>query len=88
MSTEERGYLEAMARVVDAERVAKTSDIARTWGKTLQQASRPRGNLIKNGVIISVGRGEVMFNIPYLRDYVLKEPLQSANVALVRQWGL
>ena len=88
MPDEERRYLVAMARVADENRVASTGDVARELGKTTQQASRARQALIGNGTIISVGRGEVMFNVPYLREYITREPDADVNAGKVRRWKL
>ncbi len=87
-TNEERRYLASMSKVLDEQREAKTADIAQELGKTPQQASRVRQSLLKCGIIIATGRGKVMFNVPYLREYIVKDPTPDANANLVRQWRL
>ena len=88
LPSEERAYLVAMSQVLDDQREAATGDVARTLGKTPQQTSRARQSLIKSGTIIVTGRGKVMFNVPYLREYIAKDPVADMNAELVRRWRL
>lgn len=88
LPSEERAYLVAMSQVLDDQREAATGDVARALGKTPQQASRARQSLIKSGTIIATGRGKVMFNVPYLREYIAKDPVADMNAELVRRWRL
>lgn len=80
-------YLTAMAHVLDTERIAKTADIAKHLGKSLQQVSPIRQRLLNEGNIVAVGRGKLMFNIPYLQEYLLsREPQDTRESALAREW--
>ncbi len=84
----ETDYLCAMADSVDEAHVARSSGIAERLGKTAKQTSRIRDKMLREGIVISVGHGELMFNIPYLREYVKKGRDTQSNVALVQQWRL
>ena len=88
LSPSEISFLDALARAVDRHNVAQTGDVAKLLGKTTQQVGKVRQSLIDQGIIISVGHGKLMFNIPYLRIYIGKERAESDNVALVQEWML
>ncbi|MBR2836218.1 MAG: hypothetical protein IKE43_11005 [Coriobacteriales bacterium] len=74
------------ASSLDEHHIAKSQLIAEALGKTTQQVSRTREALLQDGIIIAVGHGELMFNIPYLRTYLGKETTSDANIALIKQW--
>ncbi len=80
-------YLTAMAKAVQPDRVVRTRDVADALGKTQRAVSGAREELIREGLVISVGYGELMFNIPYLQAYMLKTRPRDGEVALARQWG-
>lgn len=83
----ERTYLEVMAQSVDNRRIAKTKDIAIALGKTQGQAGKARHELLKKGIVVAIARGELMFNIPYLREFVLKDAPQNPEPILAQEWG-
>ena len=84
----ETDYLCAMADSVDEAHVAQSSGIAERLGKTAKQTSRIRDKMLREGIVISVRHGELMFNIPSLREYVKKGRDTQSNAALVQQWRL
>ena len=84
----ERNYLKAMALCLSEDRVAQTASIARSLDKQQRQLSRARESLIGAGIILVPARGEVMFNIPYLADYVRKPEPANEEVSLARSWKL
>lgn len=75
-----------MVRVAGGDRIAQTGEVARALGKTPQQASHARQTLLKNGIVIAVGREQLVFNTPYLREYIEKEPGVDTNAKLTRLW--
>ena len=79
-------YLVAMAQVLDGERIARVADIARILGKDVKQMSPVRARLLRNGIVLSPGRGQLVFAIPYLADYVLSAPEESSELERVRSW--
>ena len=84
----ERDYLRAMALCMSEDRVAQTAAIARSLNKQQRQLSRARESLIGAGIILAPARGEVMFNVPYLADYVQKPEAANEEVSLARSWKL
>lgn len=84
----ERDYLKAMAHCMSEDRVAQTSDVARSLNKQQRQLSRARESLIGAGIILVPARGEVMFNVPYLADYVRKPEPTNEEVNLAKSWKL
>lgn len=76
-----------MAQVVDSRHIAKTHDVAAILGKTISQTSVARQGLLQKGIIVSVGRGEVMFNIPYLRIFLSERKNNDPEPILAREWG-
>lgn len=73
LSSGEHAYVTAMARCLDERRIAHTGDIARELGKPANQTSQTRRRLLDDGIVIAPSRGELMFFIPYLADYLLEE---------------
>ncbi|MBQ9004093.1 MAG: ATP-binding protein [Eggerthellaceae bacterium] len=69
----EREYLRAMSNLLDSQRLASTEEVARALGRKQQSLSQARARLIGSGIIAAPERGRVMFCVPYLADYVLKE---------------
>lgn len=80
----ERKYLSAMSDCLNDDRLALTSDVAKTLGSSQNKLSRVRANLIGNGIIATPERGFVMFCIPYLADYVKKDKRPAATVEIAR----
>ena len=81
----EKTYLKKMAECLDSDRLADTSDIARSMGQAQNKLSKTRAYLIDHGIIASPERGKVMFCIPYLSDYVRKEESLSNVITVARQ---
>jgi hypothetical protein len=88
LSSLERDYLRGMALSIGPDRTARTADVARSIGKQPRQLSRARAALIGAGIILAPTRGEVMFNVPHLADYILKPRTTDAEVVLAREWRL
>lgn len=89
MPTSEVEYLQAMARVLNNERVARTGDIAKALGKEQNRLSFIRENLLNNGIVIAPERGKLMFMIPYLADYLLDDVrLLPESVESAIEWRL
>ncbi|WP_165173183.1 AAA family ATPase [Adlercreutzia sp. ZJ242] len=84
----ERDYLRSMAESIDEDHVAKSAKIAERLGKSASQLSRARQKLLREGIIVAAGRGKLMFNIPYLRRYVVQDHAERDDVELVRLWRL
>ena len=82
----DRAYLHTMAQVLDHDRVAHSADIAQVLGKGTKQLSPVRGRLLRNGMVLAPSRGELVFAVPYLADYMLSSPEPSTEVARVRAW--
>ena len=80
-------YLTAMAKVVQPDRIVRTRDVADALGKAQKATSLARDELMREGLIISTGYGELMFNVPYLQAYILKTKPKESEVALAQQWG-
>ena len=81
----ERSYLEKMSECLDSERLAGTSDIARSMGLAANKLSKPRAYLIDHGIIASPEHGKVMFCIPYLADYMKKDEQNTNAIDVARQ---
>lgn len=81
----EKTYLLNMSEVLNADRLAETSDISRRLGVAQNKTSRTRSYLINHGIIASPERGKVMFCVPYLADYVKKDNYVSDAVTIARQ---
>lgn len=88
LSPQELSFLRGMSSVLDDDRVAHIADVGQFLDKRQSSLSSARDSLLKSGIIVAVDRGKLMFNIPYLADYVQKVPASSANIDLVRQWRL
>ena len=84
LNTLERDYLRGMALCMGDDRSVRTVDVARALG----QLSRARDSLIGAGIILAPARGQVMFNVPHLADFVLKPQAMDEEVLLAKSWGL
>lgn len=85
----ELDYLVAMARLLGENRIAQTGAIARTLGKSPNEVSSLRRRLIDSGLVAAPARGELVFFIPYLAEYLLEERSVTSNaVDLAVQWGM
>ena len=67
------GYLRALARCMDDEGKASTSEIAAQLGKTTTQCSMYRERLLERRLIVPAGRGFVRFGLPYCPQYFDEE---------------
>ena len=56
--------------------------MAEVLGKSPASLSRVRESLLRAGIVATPGRGEVMFNIPLLGNYLEKEPSKDRNVRI------
>lgn len=89
MPASEVEYLQAMARVLNDERVARTGDIAKAVGKEPNRLSFVRESLLNNGIVIAPERGKLMFMIPYLADYLLDDVrLLPESVESAIEWRM
>lgn len=85
---QELAFLRGMSDALDEDRVARVAEVARSLGKEQRQLSAAREALIRRGTVIPVGRGRLMFNVPYLAAYMKKGAGEDKNVARVRSWRL
>lgn len=60
-----KAYLRAMCDICDESSTARTSDIARALGKTLQECSEARARVIDLQLAVPSGHGELRFELPY-----------------------
>ncbi len=74
-----------MSDVLNADRLAETSDIARKLGVAQNKVSRSRSYIIDHSIIASPERRKLIFCIPYLADYVKKDNYVSDAVTIARQ---
>lgn len=89
MPASEVNYLKAMVRVLGEDRMAFTGDIAKALGKEQNRLSVVRRNLLDNGIVVAPERGKLMFMIPYLADYLLRDLRNvSEGVEAAMAWGL
>ena len=84
----EKEYLTKVSECLNSDRLADTSDIARSLGTVQSKTSRQRAYLIDHGIIASPEHGKVMFCVPYLSDYVKKEAYVSDAITVARQRGV
>ncbi len=80
-------YLSAMAKVVQTNRTVRTRDVAEALSKTQKATSFARDELIREGLVVSTGYGELMFNVPYLQAYMLETHPKESEAVLAQQWG-
>ena len=81
----DKKYLTAMSAIMDDDRLAATSDIARKLGVSQNRLSKVRAHLIDNGVIAAPEHGKVMFCIPYLADYMKKDKYMGSVIEVARE---
>ena len=81
----ERDYLRTMAECLDDSRLARTPEIAEKLGVTQQSLSKARSRLMGNGIIAAPERGSVMFCIPYLADFMMKDEATSSAMEMARK---
>lgn len=82
----EQAYLRSMALSLDDQRTATSSAVAEGLGKSLKQASPVRDKLLKSGLIVAAGKGQLMFAIPYLADYLMEDRPADSEVDRLRAW--
>lgn len=85
LSDSENKYLTVMSESLREDRLASTSEIARSLGVPQNKLSKARASLIDHGIIAAPERGKVMFCIPYLADYVKKEKTVASPVEVARK---
>lgn len=85
LSELELAYLQAMSACLSETRIATTRDIARLLGKEGRNLSRARSRLIDSGTIAAPARGQVMFCVPYLADYVTRPASPNSALEVARQ---
>lgn len=88
LSPAELDYLKAMAATATDDGSSGTGDVAAYLGREQRQLSTTRASLLRNGIVVPAGWGRLMFNVAYLRQYVLKEPGENMAAQLARDWGL
>ena len=81
----ERKYIIKMSELLDKDRFAQTSDIARSLGVTQNKLSKTRAYLINHGIIAAPEHGKVMFCIPYLADYAKKDVSTASVIEIAKQ---
>ena len=69
LSKTDKNFILAMS---EDEEISKTSDISLRMEKDKGFTSRYRDRLIATGVIKTVGHGELIFAIPYMREFLIK----------------
>lgn len=87
LSPAESEYLGAMAAVIHSDRTVLTREVADRLGKSQQSTSPARDGLVKEGIVVSTGYGKLMFNMPYLQSYLLKDRPEEDEARLARAWG-
>ena len=88
LSPAERAYLRSVAQCLDEGCVAHATDIAQRLGKDAKQMSAVRASLLKGGILLAPQRGQLVFSVPHLADYVQAPPAASAEVERVLSWGV
>ena len=74
-----------MSDCLEEDRLAATAEVANRLGVSQNKLSKVRAHLIDHGIIAAPERGEVMFCIPYLADYIKSESRVSGVVEVARQ---
>lgn len=88
LKPDELRYLQALASVLDNNRMGTTSKVTAAIEVDAGKASYLRKSLIDHGIIISAGYGKLMFNIPYLASHLQDEESAGSQLARVREWQL
>lgn len=88
LAPSERDYLRGMTHAMGDGNIASTSEVAKSAGRSQSQLSRARESLIRSGTILAPARGKVMFNVPYLRGYILREPYADPDVSRALEWNV
>lgn len=82
-------FLQAMASVLNEDRIAAVADIAEKLQRSANALSSTRAALINSGIIISPERGKLAFMIPYLADFVQQHLAESGSIAAtVTAWKM
>jgi hypothetical protein len=89
MPASQIAFLQAMADVLDDNRIATTGDVSAKLGRDANATSAARAALINNGIIISPARGKLAFMIPYLADFIQTQITQTESLAAtVTSWKM
>ncbi len=88
LTVAERDYLKAMSSAMGDRSMVKSAEIAEKMGKTSAGLSRQRDSLLRLGIIAAPAHGFVMFAIPLLRQYVLKDLPARRNIIRALDWGV
>ena len=88
LTVAEHDYLKAMSSAMGDRSMVKSAEIAEKMGKTSAGLSRQRDSLLRLGIIAAPAHGFVMFAIPLLRQYVLKDPPARRNIIRALDWGV
>lgn len=84
----EHNYLKAMSTAMGDRPMVQSAEIAEKMGKTPAGLSRQRDSLLRLGIIAAPAHGFVMFAIPLLRQYVLKDLPARRNIIRALDWGV
>ena len=87
LGDELKGYLRAMALLLDEEGRAGTGAVAETMGKTAQQCSSYRSRLIAKRLIANDGWGYVRFTLPHTTAY-FKEGERAPHERSPQEWNV
>lgn len=86
LSASEKAYLSAMAMSAAGNGKSGASAVAKLLGKTTRQLSVTRKTLLNQGIIVAPAHGELMFNIPYLRPYLVTHTTLERESDLAEEW--
>ena len=85
LNVTERQYLRAMSNSLNEQRLASSAAVSQLMGKPQSSLSRTRAKLIGSGIIAAPEHGSLMFCIPYLADFVLKDAASSSAADAARR---
>lgn len=92
LSEAERSYLVAMGETIASKggtaTVVRSSEVAAALRKQPKQLSTVRDRLLGEGIIAVPEYGSLMFAVPYLRTYVLRQDGHARNVRLALERGV
>lgn len=88
LTNAEREYLTAMSKAMGDQPMVKTSAVADALGKNPSAVGKVRDSLLNLGIVAVPEYGSLMFAIPLLRQFVLKERGPERNIERALEWGL
>lgn len=68
--------------------MARTADIARELGRAQNSLSQAREYLLENGIVYSPRRGQLIFLVPYLADYLLRDKPEEETPSMAELWKM